>query len=483
MSLGSSRIIRDSSLQALGKYASAGLMMLRGLALAAILGPHDLGIVALIGIVLAYTQFADLGIGLAIGREIPLSRGAGHDEEVRRWYWIGLLARLVGTGVVGLVLAVVSGLGRFGSSSSLDFGLRTAAVVAVLQGTVLLNQATLQALQRFGRSAAIMVVLAVALLAGTVGSAAAWGVRGAFVGQLLGFALAAVVAFVLRGRWRPVHLQRRWVVHMLAVGFPLACLDLVGYNLIYVDQAMTAALLGTYQLGVYTPALYAGSIVALFPGVVAAVVGPRLIRRFGEAGRLDSIREFTWRPVWFLSVWLPPAVALVWVTAPPLIERYLPDYRGSIAPLRVYVVGAFFLGLNLGASSTLLALNKHRYNIPILAGCLALNVVLDLAFVRGLGFGLVGIALGSLLTYATYWMVHTAMVRLFLGQSLSEAIVANLRSGSPGLLLIGFLIIAWRSGTLDQGVALVGFALLAVSTALAVVRWHLGFEGGAGLPS
>ena len=96
----------------------------------------------------------------------------------------------------------------------------------------------------------------------------------------------------------------------------------------------------------------------------------------------------------------------------------------------------FFLCLNLGVGSTLVALDKHRYNIQVVASAIAVNVFLDLVFVKGLSWGLTSIALGSALTYLTYWSAHMTLVRHFFGTSLRRAILKNMASGWPGFALL-----------------------------------------------
>lgn len=281
-----------------------------------------------------------------------------------------------------------------------------------------------------------------------------WGVRGVFIGQLAAFT-AGVLAGLLLARY-PLLLRLEWqrIVRLLKVGVPLAALGFIGYNLIYVDQVMTLWLLDRRALGTYTLALYAGAMLYLLPLSVGVGVGPRLVQRYGESASLNAVREYVWRPVDALVILLPPVIMATWIVVPLLIDEFLHAYTAAIAPLRIYVVAVFFLSLNQGVSSTLLALNKHRYSVPVIAVCVVLNVVVDVLFVRYGGLGLAGIALGSLVTYFVYWMTYMSVVRWFFGQTPARSFALNVGSGWPGLVLVGFVLVAWATGTLGDARAL-----------------------------
>ena len=211
---------------------------------------------------------------------------------------------------------------------------------------------------------------------------------------------------------------------------------------------------------------------ALFPNALAGAVGPRLLKRYGEDPTVAAIDGLTWRPVAGLSYVMPVLSVLAWALGPWAIMLVLPAYAGAIGPLRVDVVGVFFLGLEWGTSTVLFALNKHWYYTPIVGGCIALNVALDLLYVGVLHFGLVGIALGSLCTYFVYWVVHTTIIRRIFGYGLWRCLLLNLASGWPGFALAAVDLLAWATGNLWGPAYLFGSVLLVAVCALSFVRWR-----------
>lgn len=467
------RFARDLSLQTTGNYVSTGLLLVRGLVLARLLGPTGLGVNATVGLILAYALYADLGMGRAVGREIPIALGSGQRKAAEAWRWYGLATSttcslLAAIGLAGYVLLRWDSL-----QPDLRFGLLTACVVLISSALAYEQQVILRAQQQFGRLTAILIASAAVSLAAGVAGAMLAGVRGVFVGQVVATAIAAGLSLKLTGLPRFLPFRASFLRRLFKAGIVFALIDLLSYNLINVDQVMIVALLGSGALGAYMPVLYAGSFVALFPHAVVIAVGSRLLRRYGEESTTRAIYRLTWRPVLGLSLAMPMLCALAWVAGPWAIEWILPAYTPAIGPLRVYVVGVFFLGLNMGTTSALFALNKHKYYVPLVAGCVGLNVALDWVFVAWLHWGLTGIALGSVLTYGTYWMVHTTLLRHCFGVTWPRGVILNLATGWPGFALAAVTAAAWRTGNLWGPSYWFGSLFLVACTVTTVVRWRV----------
>ena len=464
------RFLRDLSLQTTGSYLSTALLLARGLLLARVLGPASLGVYATVGIVIAYSAYADLGMGRVPGREIPLALGAGQTRKAEEWRWYGLVSStgcaLLAAG--GLAIYVVV---RWNSlQPDMRFGLLTACLVFVTSALTSEQQVILRAQQRFGRLNALLVLTAaVSLIAGLVGAVLA-GVRGVFLGQVVAFACSAGASLVWGRLPRPMPIRAGSLWRLLKAGIPYAVIMLIGYNLINIDQIMAVTLLGGDALGIYMPVLYAGTAVFLFPNALINATGSRLIHRFGQVSTMEAIAGLTWRPVKGLSVVMPVLCTLAWILGPWGIELFLPAYSSAISPLRVYVVGIFFLGLNAGTGQVLFAINKHMYDVPIVAGCIALNVVLDILFIKWSHLGLVGIALGSACTYFAYWIAHTLLVHHYFNHRIRHALFRLLASGWPGLALAAADLAAWATGNLSNATGLFGILILALFVAVLAVR-------------
>lgn len=476
------RFLRELSLQTLSGYIAAATQIVRGVVLAGALGPAGLGILTTVAIVLSYSQYCDLGVAQAVSREIPLSAGRER-EDVHSWIWHAFVAKLVTSAGVGTVLFAVALTRVSAADGDLRFGLAVASVLVVLQGIAAVQLNVFLARRRFGVAAAATVANAGTSLVLGIAAALLVGVKGVFVSQVLALAVTVLVGLTVDGLPKVEPLERDRFRTLLRVGFPLAVLTFVGYNLIWVDQVMVGLLFSRQALGLYTLVMYAGSAMYLLPAALAAVVSPRLISRYGQTADSMAIANLTWRPVRALSLVLPLMIVGVWIVAPAVIREFLPAYEDVIAPLRVYSVGMFFLCLNLGVSSTLVALDKHRYNIPVVASATIINVLLDLAFVKELGWGLTSIALGSALTYLFYWAAHMTLVRHYFGSGIMRSLRSNAASGWPGFVLLGVtLLAAWGHVLSEQSVRFDVFLLVGV-VAVTYARWRLSAERASRLDS
>ena len=464
------RIIRDLLLRSWGAYAALGLQLLRGLLLAKLLTPDEFGVVAVVGVVLAYSTYADLGLSTAVMRELPVAQGANDAASVRAWRWYAIFFKLAAEAALSGVLLGIVFLRWNTLQPDLRFGLLTATCVCLLQGVVVAQQTIFEAGRQFGRGAALLAAFfGFNLVAGVTG-ALMMGTSGVFLGQIVASALAVMIGLALGGWAKRVRLQRTRVLVLARIGMPLALINFMGYSLVYVDQVMVATLFGSSALGTYMMVLYVGSVLGVLPLALVGVVSPMMMERYGAEGTIEAIGHYTWRPVRVLSLLLPPLIALAWIAAPAFISQILPLYRESIAPMRIYLTGLFFFCLNMGVGSTLLAINKHMRNVPIVVACIGVNIGLDLVFAGRLEWGLNGIALGSAITYFVYWMAHTTLVRRYYHERGLAAAWSNLAIGWPGLMLAALATFAWYLGCLGSSRPLAETIYLAPVLLMTAVR-------------
>lgn len=467
---------RDFVVQAFGNYISSAARIVRGLALAALLSPTQMGAVSISNLLMSLSQYSDLGISMAVMREISVGEGRGDDRAYASWVWYGVLARLAGgslflTGCLAYALASDVEL-----SNDVRWAVVSAGVAGLALGAATALQYALQARRSFVVSVRIILMYAIANMALSIGGVYVFGLPGVFAAQVCAAVIAVIVAVAYglgEVAWPP-RVRRASVIRLVRVGFPILLMSFMGFGLENVDQVVILRLLDREQLGLYSLVLAAGSALYLLPLSVSNVVGPRLMQAYGAEPNTDAIFRHTWEPVRVLGSILPPAILLAWTVLPALIAAMLPDYLTAIPPMRIYLVGMFFLGLNLGISTTLLAMRKHRYTAVVMAASIAFNVVADAVLVGVLGLGIVGVALGSLATYATFWFAHSWIVRRQFVQSHRVAVVGNLLAAVPGFLLVTYLVAVNLSSGL-QAVATGRDALAcAMSVGLCAVWWRSG---------
>lgn len=466
------QLLKDVSVSAAGEYVAAGSSMLRGLILAKLLVPEGVGTLATIALILAYSLYADLGIVLAVARALPLAIGGGKEEEAQTLPSYAFVASIAGGSLVAVGVCTFLILGASGLPPDVRFGLAVAGFSVILQAVVSAQQILLRAMQEYRKAALLVASTAVINCVAGVAGAYLFGVRGALVGQLLALAITAYIGFLIGRFPRLRSLERSRVVRLLRLGLPLAVL-LFGVNgLVHIDSLMVLIFEGRKALGVYAVVLYLGAALFLLPAAVNHAMVPRVLRRYGEHETLVSIEALTWRPVLVLSSALPVAIVAASIAGPFLIDSFLPLYREAIGPMRLYLVAGFFLGINAGTGGALMALNKYRRNIPIVLGAIAFNAAIDAVLLGHFGLGLMGVALGSVITYFLYWLAVSGMVRWLFDPHLLRVLRFNLKMAWPGLVLASFALYAWRIDIIDRSTPLLELPLFFVTGISMWLRWR-----------
>lgn len=394
-----------STLFAIGSVvgASVGGRLLRfgkTLAVARLLGPDGYGVFAALVVMTSYAQFLELGTSTAAFRDLASAVGRGDAREA--WRAAGRMAtlRLAATLVLG-GLALAAWLWP-GVPGPLRQGLW--ALPALALSSALLNQ-VLQHLQAEGRSSDLgrVTILAAAIdLVLCVALTAAFGLGG----LLAGAALAPLVVLAWAARRRALAPPRvvplPQVRAYLRTGIPLAAIALAEQSLLSIDQVLVMGFLSLRDLGLYNVAFVLAEAVRTLGTAAATVLGPRLLREHARAGgRLEAIRRHTLQPVLLYARALPLPIALLWIGGSFALERFFPAYAGAVRPMQVLLIASAFLVVLGGVTTFLFAIDKHPRNLLFLGPALAFNLVVDLALLR-LGWGLMAVATGSLVTYLLY---------------------------------------------------------------------------------
>ena len=93
-------------------------------------------------------------------------------------------------------------------------------------------------------------------------------------------------------------------------------------------------------------------------------------------------------------------------------------------------------------------------------------------FVKGLGWGLTAIALGSALAYLSYWAAHMTLVQHYFGRSFTRSLRENLASGWPGFVLLGVTLLAAGRGVLSEQSVWFDSLFVAGVLGMTLLRWR-----------
>ena len=278
------------------------------------------------------------------------------------------------------------------------------ALPAIALSSALLSQVLVH-LQAEGRAhdyGRMTVLAAGSDLALCVGLTAWWGLPGLLVASALSPLTAVAWAAGRRALARPLAVDGSAMRRYLRTGLPLAAIALVDQSLLSIGQLLIMGLLTLRDLGLYNVAFVLAEALRTLGTAAATVLGPRLLREHARAGgRLEAIRRHTLQPVLVYARALPLPIALLWIGGGFALGRYYPAYAEAVRPMQVLLVASGFLVVLGGVTTFLFAIDKHARNLLFLAPALVLNVAIDLVLLR-FGWGLMAIAVGSLVAYFCY---------------------------------------------------------------------------------
>ena len=194
---------------------------------------------------------------------------------------------------------------------------------------------------------------------------------------------------------------------LLSFAAPLFLSNLlqVVYNM--VDMAVVGAAVGKEGISAVS---VGGDVVALltFLGMGFGAAGQVLIARYVGIGQREKIGRFvgTMSGFLFISTLVLTALGLIF-REPLLVLMNTPDeaFEGALSYSVICTVGLVFIyGYNI-VSAVLRGMGDSKHPFLFIAIAAAINVVLDVVFIFGLGLGATGAALATVISQASSFII------------------------------------------------------------------------------
>jgi O-antigen/teichoic acid export membrane protein len=380
--------------------AAEGMYAVRGILLAAVLGPAAFGSWALLRLGMRYAALGRLGVTRGLEFEL-LHPAPERERHTPAGVALGFMLAVAGA-ASALALAasfVVPSpesrtLLRGFAAAGLGEAGYTWALVCVRVRKSLRHYAALET-----GSAALHLVAALAL-------ARVWGLAGACAGMTLA-SLAGVAAAVpwveLELRWDAAVLRR-----LLALGVPVALTGAVGTILLTADRWVVAGWGGATMLGYYSFGASVAVAATALAVVIRTVVFADVYGDTHAVGSAVAVRTHLERAVLPYARLLPPVLGASSLLVGPVVQLGMPRYLPAVPSARLFFLGGVAMGLVNLASLGAVAAGVQRRLPLYAAGAVALTVGLALPALR-MGLGLEGAAAAALAGHAAF---AAAVVRL-----------------------------------------------------------------------
>ncbi|MBA3318895.1 MAG: oligosaccharide flippase family protein [Gemmatimonadales bacterium] len=435
--------------------SAEALVGIRGILLAALLGPAAFGGWALLRLATRYAALA--GLGVFRGLEVELLHPSGPEAETTgRSEAAGAALGFILV-VSGSLAAVALLLSAFVAAEHrlILQGFAAAVVAESVYGytlvwtrirTTLLRYAVLEA-----STAALHLLLGVWL-------ARSFGLGGAFAALAIAAALGAGAA----SSWvemRPA-LGRAILNRMLSVGWPMALTGAVGILLHTADRWVVAAWGGRELLGYYAFAGALTSAAAAFALAIRTVVFSEVYGEARVAGAATALQRHLERSLMPFATLVPPVLGAIGFCLGPLVELAAPGYAQAVPPARLFLLGGAAVGLVNLAAIGAVAAGRQRLLPAYAAVALALNLGLSIVALIA-GAGLEGVAAASFAGHAVFAAAVVGLNAQLSGVARPDQLVV--RALRPMVWCAAAVVIAGHAEVaLDSDAAGLGFYLFLI---------------------
>lgn len=379
---------------------------------ARLLGPVQMGIWNLVNLIAEYGFIVTLGIINGMAREIPLSIGREDRQDVKK---VTFNALMMSASIVVTLLVVAMFIYEESDNRTLYYAMGICLLVSRITNSFAyilirswqhftylgVQQLVMGLIQFFCllvflwyRSLpAVLIITVIPLFAGSV------------------FALKYLLN--LSG----AQLDHKVAVRLVSTGLPIYMVGLLYSLFATTDRLLISSYLGVESLGLYTPALIAGSIISLAPTLVANIMYPKLTELYGRTNNYAQMKPYL-RKMLAVNVTSTLLLSVVIFLAFKLvvIPLFLPAYAVGFYPMVTLLVAAIVSSVGHGFGDFFNAIGKQRiYFINVTCG-LAVNVAAGFLLLRFTRWELMSVSLGTLFAVMVYSTLQVMSARKVLNE-------------------------------------------------------------------
>ncbi|MBI4432065.1 MAG: oligosaccharide flippase family protein [Candidatus Omnitrophica bacterium] len=393
------QVEREKVILDAGLYSAASIITQLVTLVAAILsrrflGPTQMGLWSLLQIILVYSAYTTFGVAEAISREIPYYQGKGDDDKITETADTIFSFSALTAVISAAALLVYAFWSRAHLSEVVFYGLIFMSALVILQRLNNLYISFLRGYKLFGLASRQMIYSSIinAVLVAVL----------SYRFQIYGFMWAMCFSFLFNIVYILAHhrfvfawrLEREKIISLIRYGSPLLLVGLTGALFLTIDKLMIAKMLGLEALGIYSVAILTYTYLGTVPNSIGVVLIPNFHQRFGETENLRDLKGYLSKSSDAFSAIMPLLIAGGWFLVPYFARIVLPDYMGSIEPMRFLIVSAYFLALAHPYSYFITVMRKQMILVPIMAGVCFLAFVSNFLVLQN-GWGLVGVGMAT----------------------------------------------------------------------------------------
>lgn len=402
-------LLKNAAYYTLSGYLLMPLSIISTILMRRWLDPYAYGVIATLNLFVMYSIFSNLGTLSAAEAKLPLYQGQGDtvkcDQLKSSTFAFNFLTSVIfSVGVAVWAIAARSQLEEILFTGVLVYCIYFIAnQVAAFYVTLLRSTHEFIFLSKYQFATGLFTILGNLLFVWL------WGFKG-YLAVAIIIVLLQVFILYKRVNYRPTFRISKVEIKVLIMsGLTMLILGLSAQGLKTVNNFLVLKLLGVEQLGMYTIALMASSIVFSVTLSIGNVLYPRMQEAYGKSGSSDSMRAYIIRPSLIMGVLLPVMIGLLFFLIPMVVHWMIPKFESGITAFKILVLPTYFFALINISNGYLVSLNKMKSLIVINVAVMLLIIALAEIF-NIVGWGVEGVSLATGVGYFVYFIIVSAYV-------------------------------------------------------------------------
>ena len=358
---------------------------------AKIAGPEKWGLITLLMLVATYSGFLTLGINNGMGITLPLAIGKNDDSnilKIKSTVFTALFITLIPIGISQFILIY------YWQKPLIDWVILFGFTLSFQLLTYFKIQ--LRSYENFKLFTLAYFVQIISLSIGLLGL-----IQGCHYLVIVGLGNLIAGLFIwLKINVKPsFQIHKKSLIQILKIGLPVMTAGIVGELLLSVDRILISIFLEDIQLGYYGFSSNFFKGVRIIGVAVSIITLPRIVKSFAKQDYQQMLRYSViqqWSSLGLMGI----ASIITAISLYYLVPIFMPEFESS---LRVsYILLGVATLIPLGFYPHILnTIGKQKvYLITQIFG-IGLNVIISTSFIY-LGYGIDGVALGSLISMVAY---------------------------------------------------------------------------------
>lgn len=416
-------ILKDAALYSSGMYISQLLNMIRGIIVAKMLGPSLLGSWSAVRLIFSYGGSVHLGTIHGMSKLVPYLRGKGDFIEAEELKDTSFFTTLLASSCYIIIIAVIDSLGLFGGSRVEKVGIIIMALGVLIYQYFNFHLAVIRIKHDFKLASQSRVLYSLLNTILSIFLVYMYGLYGAFASFLI--SILACAYYV--NRYTPERFGLKFrpqkIIRLIKTGIPIELVGMVYMIFMTADKLMILKYLTKTELGLYNLALTFNLIIYFVPTAISQVIYPRILEKYGENNKHNDLIKYFTQPTLVIAYLIPMLIGIIYLSCRLVVEVLLPDYISSLGAVYILLCGSFFLSLVHTTNNYLITKNKEKYILFTQGFSIVITVSLNYIFIK-MGLGIIGVAMGTAITYFIYSTILLILVyqdqKLLLKQTVLE---------------------------------------------------------------